>query len=401
MQFNILAILKWLLDAGATGQAVLADIQALDDAATSDARLDALSKLALDLKPIVGTFPWPAATSTIPVNTQAILGHPGIGGNGKIIHAIITNLPTIISLITEVLPLFLGGAAPKAVLTINGAQPFSVPQTLPMTMRPAGRPGLPFRGCLGRLPKDESTQVLAMKKYAPNLPAPLAAVTNSAKVAQPWGMMLNDNEGDCTIAAIGHAIQTWTANNGNEQTVADADVQTAYVAVTGAEGAAYDPTTGANDNGCQMTDVLPYMQNTGLGGHKIGPWVAVDHTNHNELMLAIQWFGGIYIGVGLPLASQTQTIWTVPNKIRFPRLKHQWQPGSWGGHAIFVVDYDATYLTCVTWGALQKMSWAWFDAYCDEAYGIVSPDWVTNVTKAPNELDLPTLLADQQLIKAA
>ena len=51
-------------------------------------------------------------------------------------------------------------------------------------------------------------------------------------------------------------------------------------------------------------------------------------------------------------------------------------PGSWGGHAVPVVAYDSRSLTVVTWGALQTMTWGFWAAYCDEAYAILSPDYL-------------------------
>lgn len=41
-----------------------------------------------------------------------------------------------------------------------------------------------------------------------------------------------------------------------------------------------------------------------------------------------------------------------------------------------VVAYDSRSLTVVTWGALQTMTWGFWAAYCDEAYAILSPDYL-------------------------
>ncbi len=56
-------------------------------------------------------------------------------------------------------------------------------------------------------------------------------------------------------------------------------------------------------------------------------------------------------------------------------LAGAYEPGSWGGHAVVVVGYDASGVTIVTWGALKRITWAGWGAYCDEAYAILSPDW--------------------------
>ena len=185
--------------------------------------------------------------------------------------------------------------------------------------------------CLGKLPPKFDKRTLRFARYvkASALPPAPPSVTWSSKVSQ-WGEMLNQQIGDCTCAAVGHSIQTWTANNGSEVTISDQDVLNAYIAVTGEEGAAYNPQTGANDNGCNEIDVLNYWRTTGVGGHKLGAYAAVAHTSEQELQEAIWLFGACYIGVNLPLAAQQQInsgqAWDVPAHIGFFQ-RRLWQPG--------------------------------------------------------------------------
>jgi hypothetical protein len=73
-------------------------------------------------------------------------------------------------------------------------------------------------------------------------------------------------------------------------------------------------------------------------------------------------------------------------------------PGSWGGHAVYLVAYDQNTLTCITWGQLKKMTWAWFDKYCSEAYALVSKDWVKASGLAPSGFDLVTLEEDLKAV---
>ncbi len=46
-----------------------------------------------------------------------------------------------------------------------------------------------------------------------------------------------------------------------------------------------------------------------------------------------------------------------------------------GGHCVTIGAYDASGLECVTWGAVQKLTWAFFK-YFDEAWVIVTPDMI-------------------------
>jgi hypothetical protein len=59
-----------------------------------------------------------------------------------------------------------------------------------------------------------------------------------------------------------------------------------------------------------------------------------------------------------------------------------------------VVAYDARGVTVVTWGALQTMTWTFWEAYCDEAYAILSNDYLDDKQQAPQGFDLQQLQAD-------
>jgi len=87
-----------------------------------------------------------------------------------------------------------------------------------------------------------------------------------------WGMMLNDRLGCCTIAAIGHAVQTWTANAlGRELTVPDSSILEYYEKWDG-----YDPADPATDQGGVEIDVLNDWRQQGFGGVSLDAYVAID-----------------------------------------------------------------------------------------------------------------------------
>jgi len=89
----------------------------------------------------------------------------------------------------------------------------------------------------------------------------------------------------------------------------------------------YDPATGANDNGAVELDVLNQWRQVGIGGHKIGAFVAVSPSDAREVKEAIYLFGGVYIGISLPLAWQGQSAWKAPN-FHFDFGHPAWRPGS-------------------------------------------------------------------------
>lgn len=308
---------------------------------------------------------------------------------------------------------------------------------------------------LGKLPPRLDSRTLKLAKYLRKgtaLPPAPPAIDWTAKIAA-WPMMANDTLGDCTCAAAGHMIECWTANAGDAFTPTSAQIIAAYSAAGGY--VAGNPST---DNGAVELDVLNYWRQQGIAGHKIHAYAAFDPRNAECARQAIALFGGAYIGLALPLSAQNQDVWDVPSFLsrilgrfagersnlgsssggllrlgrrslpcilhklagsgpqsasadqsranRFSDLQHlassfQYAPGSWGGHSVPVLAYDADGLTCITWGAKKRMTWDFFANYCDEAYAPLSPDWFNAQGKNPDGLDVNALEADLSEIQTA
>ena len=248
----------------------------------------------------------------------------------------------------------------------------------------------PMKLKLGKATARHDPRTLLMASYVtPSLPTPPASFDLTSKVSK-WGMMDNDQIGDCTCAAAGHLIMEWTANAAKKMaTPSDKQIVAAYSAVTG-----YNPTTGANDNGANEIDVLNYWRQSGIAGHKIGAYVALEPSNHNHIMDSVYVFEGCYIGMQLPISAQAQVQNHQPWSVPPGGPTGDGKPGSWGGHAIPVVAYDARGVTVVTWGALQTMTWSFWETYCDEAYAILSSDYMVGKTKTPQGFSMQELQAD-------
>ncbi|HEX4786746.1 MAG TPA: hypothetical protein VH350_20570, partial [Candidatus Sulfotelmatobacter sp.] len=70
---------------------------------------------------------------------------------------------------------------------------------------------------LGKGVARHDPRTLLLASYVTTaLPAPPASADLTAKVGASWGMMDNDQIGDCTCAAAGHLIMEWTANAGKK-----------------------------------------------------------------------------------------------------------------------------------------------------------------------------------------
>ena len=249
------------------------------------------------------------------------------------------------------------------------------------TIRPARR--------LGRLPVATDTRTLRLAQYvdlAALPPAPPEMDISRAVLA--WPMYANDRIGDCTTAAAGHMIEAWTAAAaGTAVAITEDAVLTAFDHVK-----QVDPLTG--EEGAVELDVLRYWRKTGIAGHRIGAFAHVSPGDHTLVRTGAWLFGGFYIGLALPITAQRQDAWDWTGSLAGPAA-----PGSWGGHAVDVVAYDDTGLTIVTWGALKRMTWAFWDRYCDEAYCLISDDFLRN-GRAPNGFDAAALRADLALVTA-
>lgn len=238
---------------------------------------------------------------------------------------------------------------------------------------------------LGRLPVRHDPRTLRLASYLrPTLPPPPEAI-DYGDVVRSWPMYANDRLGDCTCAAAAHQIQAWTAEGrGHEARVSEAAVVHAYQAVGG-----YVPGDPSTDQGAVELDVLRYWRATGIGGHRIGAYAAVHANDEATVRTALWLFGGLYTGISLPASAETQDTWDVA--LDAPEADQA--PGSWGGHAVPVVAYDPAGLTCITWGAAKRLTWAFFARYCEEAYALLSADFLLRGV-APHGFDVHALQAD-------
>ena len=236
---------------------------------------------------------------------------------------------------------------------------------------------------LGRKAVKRDSRTLRLGKYLTSvLPAPPEAVDWTLGV-KDWGMMRNDELGDCTIVGCGHALQDWSMNASKQEvTVSDNDIVKAYTAWCG-----YDPSDPSTDQGGVELDVLTRWRKEGLAGHTLTAFA--DAKSVLETRQGINLFGGVYIGAALPLTAQNQDVWDV-----VPDGRADAEPGSWGGHCVYVVAYDQTGFTCVTWGKLKKMTLAFWKKYVDEVHVLLGADWMGPDGKAPSGFNVAQLQAD-------
>jgi len=241
---------------------------------------------------------------------------------------------------------------------------------------------------LGRKAIKTDTRTLALGDYlTPSLPPPPATADWTKGIAS-WGMMLNDTLGDCTIAGCGHAVQVWSANTGGMVTVPDPTIESFYEKWDG-----YVPGDPSTDNGGVELDVLNDWQKQGFAGNALMAFADPKPSSLVEVRQSIALFGGVYIGLSLPLTAQTQAVWDV-----VPKGGAKAKPGSWGGHCVFVPKYDQNGFTCITWGQQKTMTLAFWKKYVDEAHTLFGQSWLS-AKGAPNGFDEAQLQADLNAIK--
>lgn len=209
--------------------------------------------------------------------------------------------------------------------------------------------------------KDSRTLSFAKLLKAPAaLPAKFAG---NSLVRNLWNEMDgNDANGCCVIA--GRAKMT--RNFKYAETGKIPNITTKQIL------AEYYKETGGPDSGLVILDSLNEWRTqgwkAGAGTLKIKAFAALNKRSPDDFKQAIYASLGCYIGVSLPAVAQRElnagkgwSTTTGPGS----------QPGSWGGHCVFVIAYDETGVTCCTWGKLVHMTWAWLAKYCDEAFVVV------------------------------
>lgn len=187
-----------------------------------------------------------------------------------------------------------------------------------------------------------------------------------------WGMLGNDQYGDCVFAGGAHEVMLTNKLAGRVVLFDDKHVLADYGAVTG-----FTPDNPDSDQGTDVRVALGYRRRTGLADskgarHKIGAYVSIQPRNWDELMQAVYVFSAVGIGFEFPASAMTQFNRGLPWDV---------VPGSpiEGGHYVPVVGRSSRSTAgVVTWGRRQGMTRAFYETYNDEAWAIVFPEELRN-----------------------
>lgn len=223
---------------------------------------------------------------------------------------------------------------------------------------------------LGKLPAQPARPKLRFSTIASALEAP-PATSDWLTEVQSWPMYGNDRYGDCVEAEMGHHVEQITGyGQGHPVLVADQAVLSAYGAITG-----FNPDDPNSDQGTVIEDALSWWRKgDGLSGHAIVAYASVDVSNATEVKQAISLFGGLSMGFNFPASAMDQFNAGKPwDVVKGSRLE--------GGHCVLVGGYDTSYFTCVTWGARQRMTPAFWRKYVDEAWVVIDDEMVSKLSR--------------------
>jgi hypothetical protein len=244
---------------------------------------------------------------------------------------------------------------------------------------------------LGRNKSAPDSRTLKFADYLkPEALAPAPPATNWYGNVPNWPMFGNDKFGDCTIAALCHAQDTWTTYASGVET-----------GPTLSQALDVYHTLSPNDTGCDMLTTLKYFAKHGIGGKTIAAYCALDIHSLHQAQTAINLFGGIYFGLNLPDAiTHAPDMLTIPWDVA--ECGRVGNPAS--GHAVWMNGYAHStgylFFDTITWAARIQMSGTAYQDWGEECYAIVSTEWIAANGTSPSGFNLAQLLLDRAAISA-
>lgn len=202
---------------------------------------------------------------------------------------------------------------------------------------------------------------------------------------------LNENIGDCVVAAGYHFVGVATGNSGRLFIPESYQVVSDYSAISG-----YVPGLPSTDNGCRELDAMKFWMKNGFAdGTMLSGYLSVNSAGQTDLKRALYLFENLYFGIELPDAwidpgpSNNGFIWDVAGPSN-PE----------NGHSFIGAGYNLDGVVICTGGLMGTLTWAAITKYCtmssySEMYTMLSPDQLIRGTlKAPNDLSWADLVSD-------
>jgi hypothetical protein len=242
----------------------------------------------------------------------------------------------------------------------------------------------------GRLPRAFDPRIPKLSLVAVTQPPLPSEINYASGMASNLGAMLNDTIGDCTCAAVGHALQVWSFNAaGTMFTPPDKAIEQLYE-----EAGGYVPGNPATDNGAVIQTVLTDWLNGPVAGNQLIAFVEIDQRRAANIKRGIWEGGAVDIGFDVPayMNMNPGATWDVDPDADNSII---------GGHSVILIGYqtDGTYVL-ESWGSIYYMTPAFMAKFCDEAYMLADKAWVEGTGNTPAGLNILQLEALMQAMRA-
>lgn len=250
-----------------------------------------------------------------------------------------------------------------------------------------------FEPKLGKTPARKGAVKLRLSVYlGPRAPrAPRSFGHYDLLPADGWGMLGNDQYGDCVLAGADHETMLWNKIAGRDVAFDEATALQDYGRITG-----FTPADPNSDQGTDMQAAASYRRKTGIvdasgNRHTVEAYAAVGLTP-TALAQAAHLFGAVGWGFRVPTSAMQQFNDGQPwSDVGDENIE--------GGHYVSLVGRKNGRYAFVTWGHLQWATAGFVRKYGDEAIAYLTPEMLT-AGKSAEGFDTTTLLSDLKAVTA-
>ena len=244
-----------------------------------------------------------------------------------------------------------------------------------------------FLGCAPPRPGAVQLKLSAYLDMAALPPIPKEFGHEEHDPPIPWGMLGNDQVGDCVVAGGAHEHMLWSQMGGKPLTFNTRDIYRDFTAITGLPPS---PLVGAD-----MQQAASFRLKTGLLGadgkrHRIAAYLEITPGNLKQLYAAMYLFGAVGCAVHLPSTAERQF------------SNHQsWHivgGGYWlGYHYVPCVALREGNIVCITWGRFQAMRPSFYVANNVQSIVYLSDEALTD-GKSLEGFDRDALHTDMRML---
>jgi hypothetical protein len=240
---------------------------------------------------------------------------------------------------------------------------------------------------LGKTPARPGAVKMKLTAYLSKaqLPVPPANFGHYDLISK-YGMLGNDDYGDCVWAGAAHETMMWCKEVDSVVTFTDKGVLGDYSKVT-----RFKPNDPSTDQGTDMQVAASYRRKTGVKDadgkrHKVVAYLALAKGNLEQHLSAAYLFGAVGVGIKFPKSAMDQFNAGKPwDVVAGSPIE--------GGHYIPFVGRRNGNLLVVTWGKVQEMTQRFFEEYNDESVVyLTKEDLKAGVT--PEGFNVKQLTAD-------